>query len=143
MKVDFNTDMTFNTNSAPVNSLTIAFVSLSGRPTILYKKFHFIRIFMSVQYVVDHHNQILVRVRTLRPSQDRRHCRLSGFSGTRPALIGRRRIRGSGNCGSYGLSQECVSSGASLLTNSTKGLQTLRPAKFGPKRQNPFKRKSY
>jgi hypothetical protein len=33
--------MTFNTYSASVNSLTIAFVSLSGRSTILYKKVSF------------------------------------------------------------------------------------------------------
>jgi hypothetical protein len=63
MKVHFSTDVTFYdlTLSAPVNSLTIAFVSLSGRPAILYKKFRCIRIFVRVQYIVDLHNQILVR----------------------------------------------------------------------------------
>jgi hypothetical protein len=35
MKVHFNTDVTFN-DLTPVNSLTIAFVSLSGRPIILF-----------------------------------------------------------------------------------------------------------
>jgi hypothetical protein len=38
----------------------IAFVSLSGRSTILYKKeFRFIRIFMRVQHIVDSHCGIL------------------------------------------------------------------------------------
>ena len=40
----------------------------------MYKKFRFGRIFVRVQYIVDPHNQNLVRVRTPGPSQDRRHC---------------------------------------------------------------------
>ena len=39
----------------------------------MYKKIRFGRIFVRVQYIVDPHNQNLVRVRTPGPSQDRRH----------------------------------------------------------------------
>jgi hypothetical protein len=50
----------------------IAFVSLSGRSTILYEKeFRFIRIFMRVQYIVDSHNQLLLRIWTPGSSQER------------------------------------------------------------------------
>jgi hypothetical protein len=68
-KLHFNTEMTFDHLTLIIlhmNSLTIAFVLLYGRPTISYKKFRFIRIFIRVQYIVDPLNQILGRVRLCR-----------------------------------------------------------------------------